>query len=164
LAPKKTLEQTNVQFLLSVCRWYEPHKRSNDEIDQVVDSARRSGRVCLYYALSDDALTNHHFYAFLLKQGFAELTNVYLFTAPLDALNWKVMQAPKFQDVTWSKWTAVARLNDAAKDIHCRFLDEYVHVKKSNPIEDPFPTADMNEVSEEICLFNRVSPEIECNE
>ena len=90
----------------------------------------------------DDPIFLHECQSYLVKQGYLELLNVYLFTAPFDALNWKVMYAPKFKDVDFDNWSDVIGLNETAKNIHSKFLIEYAHIRKmtmNNELDrDPF--------------------------
>ncbi len=158
-APKKQLNQTNVAFMLSLAQWYEPRKRIDARVDEIVEAARSAGRNCINFAFLDSAPSSSsassssflkQCEAYLLNQGYAELTNVYLFTAPLDALNWKFMKAPQYNDVHLTNWRAVVALNEAAKDVHCLFLRNYASVQErfqqQQLLEDPFPSLDMKEV------------------
>ena len=144
LAPKKDEGEGNVDFLLRLVQWYEPQKRSNSDADQAAEAARDAGRHCLTFALTGDIFRTEC-EVYLVQQGYAELANVYTFTAPLDALNWKVDKSP---NVPLDHWSRIASLNKAAgDDIFLHFLKEYVHiqdrVRKGELNSDPFPSADL---------------------
>ena len=159
LAPKKTPDESNSQFTLRLTRWYEPQKRSGSDVDQTFEDARSAGRSFMSTVFSDPIfIINCKQY--FLDEGYANLMNVYLFTAPLDALNWKVMKAPQFNDISFNDWSAVVGLNDAAKDIHGKFLKEYVCIRHALILkelsDDPFPSDDSADVKD--AIFNSILP------
>ena len=90
----------------------------------------------------------------MLEQGYAELCNVYMFTAPLDAANFKRIKGAKYADVAFNQdcWARVVAMNMVAEDtMHLDYLKAYKLVqerRERKAIErDPFPTEDMSVVA-----------------
>jgi hypothetical protein len=163
LAPKKNEGEGNPQFMVRLQQWYAPHKRDGSEIDRAADAARYAGKTCMVYAFTDWEQFRGQCAAYLLQQGYAELTNVYLFTAPMDALNWKTM---KDLDVSIDHWSEVAALNDNAGDgLYPKFLSTYMEIQRRLLVgeitEDPYPTEDMRIVRIMIMVPHREEPLLE---
>jgi hypothetical protein len=164
LAPKKNEGEGNPQFMVRIQQWYAPHKRDGSEIDRAADAARVAGRNLIVYVFMDWEYFRSQCQPYLLGRGYAELTNVYLFTAPLDALNWKTMK--DLDDVSIDHWSDVAALNDNAGDnLYPKFLDAYMVIQRDlyhgKLDSDPYPTEDMRIVRAMIMAPHRGEPLLE---
>jgi hypothetical protein len=145
LAPKQGYEESQIDYFLRVARWVEGHKRTGDVVDIAFEEARRKGRELFKLALSDNTRFLRDHDTFLRNNGYSELCNVYLFTAPLDAVNWKIMKKPSLNDVMFDHWSQVAATNVVAEDIHQKFLEAHskIQVRVREGLADPFPSDTM---------------------
>ena len=146
LIPTKTGEDT-VDYHLRLARELAPHKRTNDAEDVAFDRARTAGRELLAHSLGEGVIeANRKAFA---DAGWAQLGNCYVFTAPQDALNWKVMK--NNSDVAFDSWSAVAMTNEAAGDIHVKFLAMCRAVREGlSRAEDPFPSDTFDKIFAQI--------------
>jgi pullulanase/glycogen debranching enzyme len=134
-----------IDYALRIARFAKDHKRKGDDEDIACEAMRSAGRDMLSTVLLTIEGNPVMYNGYLYAQGYSELMNVYKFTAPLDAVNWRIMKAPTFDDVLFENWMDVAALNKAAFDIcNVKFLQTMGTVRKSlkSKDEDPFPTAD----------------------
>ena len=140
LAPKQGRDESQIDFFLRVARCAEEHKRTGDAVDVAFENARRKGRELFKLVFTGTKFLSTYD-AFLRQVGYAELTNVYLFTAPLDAVNWKFMEKPKLNDVIFDHWSQVAATNEVAEDVHQKFLAAHVKMqgRVRDGLVDPFP-------------------------
>jgi hypothetical protein len=148
----KSSDENNAQFLLRLARWAAAHWRDNTAAWQSIDKARGLGRSALQAAASAWAEEDVHDY--MMQQGYCEAANVYLFTAPLDAINATYMSgdyAP-FADKTGESWLHVATMNQAIKDApNTNFLKQYAKVRaETSDGDDPYPSGDMAAVLADI--------------
>ena len=127
LGPATIYDQTPFTFMLRLTRWYEIQKCTDSYVNQVFEEARNAGRFCMSMVLNDPTFILDC-QQYLLDHGYAELMHAYLFTAPLDALNRKVMHKPRYDDIHFDDWSDVIGLNEAATDIHQKFLKEYARI------------------------------------
>ncbi len=147
-------DETNAEFLARLSTFAENHKRSNDAVDKAFEAARGAGRTLLSIVFLDIDSFRRGCQPYLIKQGYAELANVYLFTAPLDALN-AIFMRSEFGGFGTTSWQTIAALNHEMEDtIYGSFLDEYMHVRDlvvaGKLASDPFPTDDMDRVRSQI--------------
>lgn len=127
LVPVRRLNEDRIPFMLRLTKWYKLKKGSWPDVDKAFENAQSTGRNCLSIVFDNPIfLTDNKKY--LLDQGYAQLINAYWFTAPLDALNWKVKKAPKFNGVDFKDWGDVIGLNYAAVDVHYKFIREFARI------------------------------------
>jgi len=152
LAPKN-VEESFVQSVLRLTAWYEQEEGNRSEIDQAVEEIRRAGRFCLSY-VSINHICFRKWNDSFMSRRFCELMSVYLFTAPLEALHWKIMHAPQFDDVNFTDWNVVAGLNEAAGNIQHKILKKYICIWAmmclNVPGDNPHPLADVVEIATSI--------------
>lgn len=133
----------------------ESHWRGESDEAKAFDKLRHDARAFLHLVLEDLVSFRARTGPYLVEAGYAELTKSYLYAAPLDALNWKVMKAPKYAGVHFKSWRDVVAMNIEAEDLPpLRFLQEYKRVTLETPENDPFPTADMDEIEIRLQIFN----------
>ena len=156
LAPMQGFSESTVEFMLRLTRWYEPQKRNGSDINQVFEEARSAGRSCMSIVFHDPNFIRGC-WQYLLDQGYFELMNVYLFTAPLDALSQKIMYAPRYNDVSFCDWRDVIGLNETPNNIHSKFIKEYIRIWNMwayNEItHNPFSTDDNADIHNAIICF-----------
>lgn len=150
--PKQKSDHS-IDFHLLVTQWYEKdHFRKGTPEDLAFYEARQAGRSVMKFVIDNPSQVHNNEHTFI-AHGYAELTNVYLFTAPLDALNWKIMNT-QYNDVLFNKWAEVTLMNEKAEDVHSKFiiLHHCVKLRLMNKeiTKDPFPT----NIMDEICLQN----------
>jgi hypothetical protein len=153
VGPKRGNPESAPAFHLRIASWYLSHKRTGSAEDKAFDDARRAGRNCMKLLTENIEEVKKSERSFI-SHGYAELTNVYVFCAPLDALNWRVMKAPQYDDVTFANWNEVVLMNVEAEDIHVSFLSHHRDVMNrvaSGEIKgDPFDTSSMTAVLSDI--------------
>ncbi len=142
LVPRGNLE-TDVQHSLRLTHIALHHKWTGDHQDEVFTALRKAGRNLLQFVFDDFHLIIFRVLArnYLLEHGYAELTNAYVYSAPLDALNWRAMKAPRYDDVQFQSWLEVVAVNIEAEDsAPIKFLEEYKRVQDEKLSKDPYPT------------------------
>jgi hypothetical protein len=146
-AVKKESMETNSRFALRLAQWYEPHRRALNDVDKAFEGARDAGvkfltLIFLHWKEFEEANR-----PYLAQQGLSEIANVWLFTIPLEVINWKKMQEPLFQDVTLDNWRNVLLLSTSASPTRYPF---YSDVYRGMQDKDPFPTRDMNDIDADV--------------
>lgn len=143
--PKKTSDETPLQFMLRLADWYDTGKHS-DLVHRAFEDARRAGRDCLSFVLHHhnyincvDFIIQHKQY--LLSQGCAELINICLFIAPLDTLEWRFMKIPQTDDDEhFGDGRYATALSEMANNIHGIYITDYMRSWNATHIDDPFPS------------------------
>ena len=163
LNEKKKNEEIFAEWMLSyVLREYKEHHRTGSPLDLAFQSARVAGRSFLSYALDDSQFIRNN-QSYFTDSGYCELNNAFLFTAPLDALNFLSMKSNLgIKDI--STWAHVLVISDLSVDkVHLRFLEEYHRIqtiqRNSSTPNDPFDEENMAEVLSDIARYVPRSPE-----
>ena len=131
---------------------YHPHHRTYSALDNAMQELRNVGRNLLSFTLiQSDLISNHREY--FLQQGFCELNNAFLFTAPLDALNYLSISS-NVQSLSLTCWGSVLAINEIAKDIHCLFLEQF----KVNQQENSFDEMNMNVILSDVARYVHRAP------
>ena len=136
----------------SMYREYQPHYRTYSALDNAMQELRNAGRNLLSFTLIQSKLIFNH-REYFLQQGFCELNNVFLFTAPLDALNYLSMHSLSLS-LQLSCWGSVLAINEMANDVHCLFLQQF----KVNQQENSFDEMNMNVILSDVARYVHRSP------
>ena len=136
----KPEEQTQKDYALYHLKKAEPHRRVlNDTVDEKLEALRAAGRkVFDFYHRGELS------YTYLMERGYCELSNVYQFTATLDALNWKVMYAPKYKTVHFDNWLEVAAMNEESREpIYKKFIWDIARITKLQLPKELYPLPEL---------------------
>jgi hypothetical protein len=130
-APNRLSRESASTYSLRVARGhYQPHHRVNESsVFAKFTLARKAGRTFVEYGLGVSGLSGRQ---------KAELSNAYVFCAPLDAINWasiKEMPLP----IDLSSWARVVALNAHAEDM----MDTLYVRMRAAPAEYPDSIADI---------------------
>ena len=162
LDEKKKDEKIFAGWMLSyVLQKYKEQHRTGSQLDLAIQEARDAGRKFLSFALNDTHYIRNN-QAYFNDQGYSELNNAFLFTAPLDALNYLRMK-PNLEIKELINW-GVLVINDLSADkVHLKFLEEYNRVlllqRTSSTPSDPFDEDNMNEVLGDLAIYKTCVPD-----
>jgi len=153
--------ESTVAYSLRLTAMHELHKWSNDEIDSLLTGLRRAARAVLQHVFTNLKSFEDSTGNLLPSRGYAELSEVYVMGAPLDALNWKFMKKkddPRYENVHIDNWLMVAGLNFDAEDLPTvGFIKAYLEITREKKVKNPFATGMLNTVRQQL-LSNMSSP------
>jgi len=134
--------ETNAAFGLRLATSFVlKHVRTNDNVDQAADAVRVAGRNIMYLVESRGSEFDQ---AYLDSAGMSEITNVFLVTTPLDAINAMLMGDT---DVPIDSWTTVLRIMEKVKDK--RSTQWAMKIKEATDY-NPWPERDVKYIQEDL--------------
>lgn len=153
--------EDDISHFLRMARFERGFHWSGKAEDKIFNRARQAGRECMKLAKRNQIMLSQGVpdrYSYI----YSDLSNVYFFTAPLDAVNWLAMKKDEgidaLQDITLSNWAEVVAVNYHAEDIHSAFLDIYEKVREEVASKrigsNPFPEKLMDSMMDEIQAWN----------
>jgi len=143
---KREQGENNAAFALRLLAWLAPHRRTYDAVDKATETLRDAGVALLDSVFLDWETFEAAHGKYLAQQGWSELANVWLFTTPLQALNWTLVKQPAFADAPLSNWRNVVLLDWNSSPTRNPFYALY----RAMADKEPFPTADMQHVDKEV--------------
>jgi hypothetical protein len=135
------------ELYLGVANFVDKDWWSENDIEGAANKTRRAGRSLIKHVINSPDMVRVT-EAFFISSGYAELVNVYVVTAPLDAINWKHMK--KYTETTLASWADVLATGIEAEDIHptlmTLFKDVTVRFSEGKLEKDPLPRDTLNKI------------------